>query len=121
MNNEKLAQLRYELTRTPELCQFDLLTPRSLCQFANDRAVPVFNAATVEDLWRIGLLRADLITARSMLQIPSVQLVEQKEAFFTYCDLRRIEHRAQGYGGIIARKDDGFDSIELLFHPFRLY
>jgi hypothetical protein len=121
MNHEKLATQRYELAGGPEIWQFDLLTPAKLCQFARDRGVPVFNAETVEKLWRVGLLRSELITVRSQLQFPSLELVSEENGVFTYCDMRSVEDRAQGYGGAIGRKESESDSMELLFHPFRLY
>lgn len=121
MDYEKLATQRYELANALELWQFDLLTPQNLCQFAKDRGVPVFNAGTVTDLWRVGLLRSDLITARSKLEMPSLELVSEENGLFTYCDKRQVEHRAQGYGGTLARRESESDCLELLFHPFRLY
>jgi len=121
MNYEKLATQRYELASAPELWQFDLLTPQELCQFSKDRGVPAINTETVTDLWRVGLLRSDLIMARSKLEMPSIELVSEENGLFTYCDKRQVEHRAQGYGGIIARRESDSDCLELLFHPFRLY
>ena len=63
MDYEKLATQRYELANAPELWQCDLLTLQELCRFAHDLGGPLFNADTVTGLWRVGLLRADLITA----------------------------------------------------------
>jgi len=121
MNYEKLAMQRYELASAPELWQFDLLTPQKLWQFSKNRGVPVLNTETITDLWRLGLLRSDLITARSKIEMPSIELVSEENGLFTYCDKRQVEHRAQGYGGIIARRESDSDCLELLFHPFRLY
>ncbi len=121
MNYEKLASQRYDLANAPEIWQFDLLTPAKLWQFAKDRGVQVFNADTVTKLWRVGLLRSDLITARSELQIPALELVSEENGLFTYCDKRQVEDRAQGYGGTLARRESESNGLELLFHPFRLY
>jgi hypothetical protein len=119
MDYEKLATQRYELASASELWQFDLLTPQKLCQFAKDRGVPVLNAGTVTDLWRVGLLRADLITARSKLEVPSLELVSEDNGLFAYFDKRQVEHRAQGYGGTLPGTESY--GLKLLFHPFRLY
>lgn len=120
MDNEKLAQLRCDLVSMPELWQFDLLTPQRLWQFSKDRGVPVFMAETVTSLWRVGLLRADLITSRSMLETPNLELVFEESGQFVYCDMRQVEHRAEGYGGIIGKTESESDDLELLFHPFRM-
>lgn len=121
MDYEKLATQRYELASALELWQFDLLIPKKLCQFAKDRGVPGFNAGTVTDLWRVGLLRADLITAGSKLELPSLELVSEDNGLFAYCDMRQVEHRAQGYGGTLPGTEAESYSLKLLFHPFRLY
>ena len=121
INDEKQAAQRSELATSPELWQFDLLTPEKLYQFSNDRAVPVLNSDTIKDLWCTGLLRSDLVRSSKRLEIPSVEFISEGNGFYTYCDKRTVEHRAQGYGGSIGNKPAEFDSVELLFHPFRLY
>ena len=121
MDYEKLATQRCELVKYPELWQFDLLTPQKLSQYAKDMGFPVFNVGIITNLWRVGLLRSDLISARSKIEMPSLELVSEENGLFTYCDKRRVEHHAQGYGGTLARKEPELDSMELLFHPFRLY
>lgn len=121
MDYEKLTTQRRELANAPELWQFDLLTSRNFCQFARDRGIPVFDANTIISLWRLGLLRADLITAKSKLDMPSLKLISEDNGLFTYCDKRQIEHREKGYGGTFASTGSESDSFELLFHPFRMY
>lgn len=121
MDFEKLATLRHGLARAPELWQFDLLTPRDLCKFANDRGVRIFNADTVTDLWRLGLLRSDVVTARSKVETPSLEIVSKEDELLSYCDMRRVEHKVKGYGGTFASKNSEIDCLKLLFHPFRLY
>lgn len=121
MDYRKLVKQRCALAAAPELWQFDLLTPQKLCKFARDRGVPIFNASTITDLWRVGLLRADLITARRKFDIPWLELVSQESGLFVYCDARQVEHRTRGYGGAFAAANSEFPPLELMFHPFRLY
>src|SRR5258708_16163924 len=102
MDYGKLLTQRRELANTPELWQFDLLSPQEFCQFAKDRGVPVFDAGTVINLWRLGLLRADLIRATRELKMPSLELVSADDGVFTYCDERQVAHRDAGYGGAFA-------------------
>ena len=42
MDDGKLTGQRKELASAPELWQFDLLNPQQFCQFAMDRAIPIF-------------------------------------------------------------------------------
>lgn len=68
------------------------------------------------------MLRADLITARSKLNIPSLEHVSEDNGLYTYCDKRQVERREKGYGGTFASVVGPVsDELEMLFHPFRLY
>lgn len=121
MDFERLAAQRYALAKVPELWQFELLTAQQIYRFARDRDIEIFNADTVTELWRVGLLRADLIRAKKKLEIPSLELVSEENGLFTYCDKRQVEHRAQGYAGLFSKTKPKLDDPDLLFHPFRMY
>jgi hypothetical protein len=121
INYDKLSAQRSELAKTPEIWQFDLLTPEKLYQYSKDRGVPVLNADTIKDLWCIGILRSDLIISSKRLEIPSVEFISEDNDGYTYSDKRTVEHRANGYGGSFSNRMAEYDSVELLFHPFRLY
>jgi hypothetical protein len=99
INYDKLSAQRSELAKTPEIWQFDLLTPEKLYQYSKDRGVPVLNADTIKDLWCIGILRSDLIISSKRLEIPSVEFISEDNDGYTYSDKRTVEHRANGYGG----------------------
>ena len=121
MNYEELRAQRCELATSAELWQFDLLSPQKLWQFAKDRGVPVFNAGTITDLWRTGLLRADLVTSDRAIKMPGLDPVSQENGLYLYCDLRQVEHRPGGYGGILSKLAPISEDLKLHFHPFRLY
>jgi len=121
INYDKLSAQRSELAKSPELWQFDLLTPEKLYQYSKDRGVPVLNADTIKDLWCIGILRSDLIISSKRLEIPSVEFILEDNDGYTYSDKRTVEHRANGYGGSFGNRMSEYDSVKLLFHPFRLY
>lgn len=63
MNYAELDRQRCELVKASELWQFDVMKPHKLVTFARDLSIPIFNAHTVEDLWRAGLLRADAVAS----------------------------------------------------------
>ena len=120
MDYSSLVEQRYELTKTPELWQFDLMNPQQFYQYAKDRGVSIFDSSTINKLWHVGLLRADLIRATRKLEKPSFDLASEENGFFIYCDKRQLENREQGFGGVF-KEESEFDDIELLFHPFRMY
>jgi hypothetical protein len=121
MNHETLWSQRRALARSPELWQFDLLSADEFGRFTQDRGMPVLAAGTVSQLWRVGLLRADLVTASSRLTMPGLEDVSDEDGVFAYCDTRQTEQKSGGYGGSFASIGSELDSIELLFHPFRLF
>jgi hypothetical protein len=116
-----LAAQRYELANTPDLWQLDLMSPQQFWRFAEDHNISVSNGDTVINLWRVGLLRADLVRTNSKLQIPFLELISENNGLFAYCDNRNVQHRLQGYGSSIETAELIIDGVELLFHPFRLY
>jgi hypothetical protein len=121
INYDKLSAQRSELAKSPEFWQFDLLTPEKLYQYSKDRGVPVLNPDTIKDLWCIGILRSDLIISSKRLETHSVEFISEDNDGYTYSDKRTVEHRANGYGGSFGNRMSEYDSVELLFHPFRLY
>lgn len=121
MDYVELDKQRRELATSPEVWQFDLLSPQKMVQFAKDRAISIFNADTMESLWHSGLLRADVVNSSSPLDIPSLDCVLQEDDTFIYCDARPVLHRPEGYGGAFEHDEHKATNIKLYFHPFRLY
>ncbi len=121
MNGDKLNALRIELVKSAEIWQYDLLNPTKFWQFAKDRNIGIYNAQTINDLWRIGLLRADLIRSTDIIKLPGVELASQDGGTNVYCDNRQVEHREGGYGGAISNGLPILGDLEIYFHPFRLY
>ena len=121
MDYAELDRQRCELVKASELWQFDLMKPQKLVSFARDRSIPIFNAHTVEDLFRAGLLRADAVTSAVRIDAPSLTFVGEENGALLYCDMRPIPHRREGYGGIFSKEKAKPSNLELYFHPFRLY
>lgn len=121
MNYAELDRQRSALVKMSELWQFDVMTPQKLVTFAKDRDIPIFDARTVEDLWRAGLLRADAVASPVKIDVPSLPLVCEKNGASLYCDMRPVPHRRDSYGGILSRENAEPCDLKLYFHPFRLY
>lgn len=120
MNN--LKQIRQKLAETPELWQNNLLQPRKLWQLAKDKGINLPMSGGIENLWRTGLLRADLITSEKEIKSPVLTLVAlSKEDLFVYCDTRKIKLRKDGYGGVFSKGKALRKDVQLYFHPFRFY
>lgn len=67
------------------------------------------------------MLRADAVESTVKIEVPSIVFVGEKNDKLLYCDVRPVQHRKQGYGGIFSKEKTGSGHIELYFHPFRLY
>lgn len=121
MDCELLNANRLKLAESPELWQFGLLDSQEFCGFARSHGMS-FHARTVFNLWRIGLLRADLVATTNATEAKSLKLVSEDKGVFICCDLRQAVHQQNGYTGIASSVSiESCDSIKLAFHPFRLY
>lgn len=121
MKYAELDRQRCELAKSSELWQFSVMKPQRLVSFAKDRDIHIFNARTVEDLWRAGLLRADAVESSATIDVPSLAFVREENGRHLYCDMRPVPHRREGYGGIFSKEEAESSDLELYFHPFRLY
>ena len=120
MNQTRLLNLRGTLAMSPELWQYRLLDSDALCRYANEHGVSIVRGETVASLWRAGLLRADIVAAKSGCHVPGLVAVRNGSTV-SYCDARRIEPHSQGFGGAFGEHPELLTEVDLLFHPFRLY
>jgi hypothetical protein len=116
----QLEDLRRQLTKSSELYHFDLLKPSRLQDFVTRRGINLAGRDTVINLWRSGLLRADVVVSRTELNDPSFKLISSNGDERIYCDERPVQHRIDGYGGIFS-KESHLPDVDLHFHPFRLF
>jgi hypothetical protein len=105
----------------PETWQFDLLTTEKLFSFAGNRGIEGLRAETLKHLWRVGLVRAEIVRSDRALNRPGLELLSAEPEEFTYFDSGAVPLRKEGYGGCFQNLDQETADVELLFHPFRLY
>jgi hypothetical protein len=117
-----LEQLRGCLARIYERGAPGTLRAEGLARLAKDLALGSFSSDDIVGLWRIGLLRADLVHTVRPLEAPGVMPLSQgADGSVLQLDSRVIEHRAQGYGGALGQGIQANGEMELWFHPFRAY
>ena len=120
--DQLLLEYRRCITSSTELLQNDLLSPQQLLQYAKDRNIRIFNQEKIKHLWRIGIIRADLVVAEKEIKRPALELISADDAgIYTYLDTRKLRRRKKGYGGSFSKKPPVRKDIELYFHPFRLF
>lgn len=117
-----MDDLRVEVAKTSEAWRGRLLDPEKLAALAKLLGFGWFTPDDIRGLWRTGLLRADLVSSETpidvsgFISVGSVAISDRRE----YCDVRTIAHRPSGYGSSFgeANPDCAWD---LRFHPHRLF
>lgn len=109
------------VTAGGHLWQAKLLDGRELATFASDRGISV-SEDDVRSLWRLRLLRADLVGSRTELRLAGLaHLRTDRSGWRWYADHRPLaalrEQAARPKRGDASR---GRNAVPL-FHPFRLY
>lgn len=123
MELSNLERMRIEVACEFEFWRRRLLSPKALAKLASDLGLGLFEASEIEGLWRIGLLRADVVTSNTSIDRAGLKKIDGlcEDANYTYCDFRQIQHRKDGYGSSIQVQSDGSFDETLAFHPFRIY
>jgi hypothetical protein len=123
MTASTLEQMRAEVVLRFENWRRRLLTPDALAKLAKDLGLGWFTASEIVGLWKIGLLRADLVISDSPINFSGLRRLEwcNEEFEYAYCDFRRIEYRPEGYGSALRDLEKDVLENSLAFHPFRVY
>jgi len=101
--------------------QMNFMSPNELARFAKDRGVD-FSSEYIEHLWTLGLLRADLIIADTLLNRRGLVIVGKNPPnSFVYADARLPIRRKRGWPNAAHRCKAIPTGVQLLFHPFRFY
>lgn len=103
----------------PYLCRYGMVDEVGLHELARQFGVHLFDAEVVRNLWSLGLLRADQVSASVAQQRSELTSVREVGGEVMYCDDRSPAHRQDGYAG--AFKDLNENDVKLLFHPFRVH
>lgn len=121
MDDRVLGSVRRLLAANYELWHLDVFPAWRVRQFASDRGVPSLSSDSVENLWKSGLIRCDVLVSEEELGIDGLECVAEDDGQFRYCDRRQVLHREGGYGGVFELAREDMPGMELYFHPFRLY
>lgn len=123
MEKSRLERARIDVVLSFESWRRRLLTPKALAKLASDLGLGWFSEADITGLWKLGILRADLVVSDiplDLLELHSLQGFEEMYEY-AYCDFRRIEHRLEGYGSALQGHESSILDGSLAFHPFRVY
>jgi hypothetical protein len=119
-SRDRLRLARWKAAR-PRLWQIDLLSSAELASFTSERGVEAVGEGDINDLWRLGLLRADFIESENELKRPGLILLGGRGTTpLLYADLRDPKHRPEGWHDALRFCTSFPSGVVPLFHPFRL-
>lgn len=105
----------------PDLWQFKLLEARQLSEFSHDRGAS-FYRQQIEQLWQVGLLRADLIKSKTpFLDEDALDIGQDDWGNYQYISDRKMKTPTDGWLADYDRVPKLSDGVELYFHPFRFF
>jgi len=117
------AQLEFWAKSFPNLCQFDLLQPREFSDYVSKLGLSFILASeTINGLWQIGLLHADLIKSTRKLNRVGIEYAcTTDNGEYIYCDHRKIKVKRNGWANALKKAAKLPPYVKLYFHPFRYY
>ncbi len=79
-----------------------------------------FDEDSVHALWRIGLLRADVVTAETHTAVSGFEPVQTPDGF-RFIDMRLPRRRAEGAPSFVPEGPAPEDRLVPYFHPYKVY
>ena len=99
--------------------QMDFLTANKLAEFATKRGLPHYREEHINHLWKLRLLRADLIVSVEELGEPGLIFLGKDEDAFLYAD-GRLPQVLQDIPDLPLEEAQALSSgLKVFFHPFR--
>jgi hypothetical protein len=104
--------------------QMPLKSLQELDRLAKDLGVGLspWNEEDVRHLWRMGILRADVLVSKQPIDMEGVVFIEQNDGGENlYADTRDCVSKIDGLGNVVEGLGGPPDDVYLMFHPFRYY
>lgn len=79
-----------------------------------------FDEDSVRVLWRVGLLRADVVTAEAHTEVPGFEPVQTLHGF-RFIDVRLPRHRSEGAPSFVPEGPAPEDHLTAYFHPYKVF
>ncbi len=97
----------------------NFLTAKELADFVTKRGLPIYSEGDINYLWKLGLLRADLIVSHQEVEEAGFIFLEQEGDTFLYADAR-VPQTLQDTPSLSLKEVQAVSpTLEIFFHPFR--
>jgi hypothetical protein len=97
----------------------NFLTAKELADFVTKRGLPIYSEGHINHLWKLGLLRADLIVSHQEVEETGVVFLEKEGDTFLYADARVPQILQDSQSLSLKEAQTISPTLEILFHPFR--
>lgn len=97
-------------------------TPQDAAKFAKlawKLGLGHFDQDSIRALWRIGLLRADVVTAEAQTNVPGFEWAPTPHGF-RYIDMRSPRRRPEGAPSFVPEGPSPEDQLTPYFHPYKV-
>ncbi len=103
------------------LRQLKLLDTKELSKKMDDYKLPIFSETDIYNLWYLGFINADVIYAKTFVNIPNLKYIgENDDGFKVYVDQRKSVVLKKYLSAFLnIPKND--ESLILYFHPYRCF
>ncbi len=119
--NIDLQNISKYIARNYSIWQLGFLDISQFHRFSQDRECR-FAKTHIEQLWKLKLLRADLIKSKKEINIEGITHINKDEfGLNIYYDNRKIETRPDGWENALTDIDNDKIEFSIFFHPFRIY
>ena len=99
--------------------QINLLTAKELAEFATKHGLPFYREEYINHLWKLGLLRADIIVSSQEVDEVGLIFVGQEEETFIYADARPPQPFQDTSSMPLEEAQAVSPALTIYFHPFR--
>lgn len=107
--------------RKPYIWQIKLLDSKGLANYSKIKGLH-FSESDIQKLWKLGLLKADLVQSVKKLKLKRLTEVgRNKFGYYLYSDDYNLPRKSKGWLGAALNMRPINKEIKLLFHPFRYY
>lgn len=110
------------IAANPDMWQMDLLDASKFAWFLREKGIEGFHEEDIRLLWKLRLLRADLVLSSKKLRSANlIELETDNQDGYTYADERRPRQHKRGLENSAIDLKTPENWLELYFHPFRYY
>lgn len=113
------AEVAKWILNRESIWQMRLLNSDDFARLLCEKGLPRLSASTVERLWQLGALRADVVICNKEIHSPRLEPIGQSGEAMVFADVGSATEQGEEFGAEITEWNRLAEHWRLLFHPFR--